>query len=141
MAGLTFYAAFVIHTAAAVLGAESTVGFVTERVTNWSNLLGAIALPPLLIDHLRCRPAGRLRAITLLLWTTLLLVQVGLIAIHPAMDRLLNPADLDVLDPRRFRALHRIYLWLSTAEILSFPVYAACIVALWHRRDTTPPAR
>ncbi len=40
--GLTFYAVLVIPTGAKVLGSHTEQGFVTQQVTNWLNLVGAM---------------------------------------------------------------------------------------------------
>jgi hypothetical protein len=137
--GLTFYAAFVIHTAAAVLGSESTVGFITQRVTNDVNILASIALPLLLIDHLKS-PPNLLRRLTLLTWSLLATLQLAMISLHPFLDRLLHPADFSITEFPQFHLLHKIYLCLASAQILTFPLYLGLLVTLWQQRDRSPTA-
>jgi hypothetical protein len=51
-------------------------------------------------------------------------VQIELILLHPALDRLLGP-QAKVLDYDRFDILHRIYLMSSTVQ------WGAAIVHIW----------
>src|SRR5436190_19571918 len=48
LGGFTFYSTVVIHTGHRVLGGLLEVGFVTQRVTSWLNLIGVVALLVLL---------------------------------------------------------------------------------------------
>ena len=58
--GLTFYAAVVVPTGVEVLGGAAEQGFITQRVSNIINLLGALTLA-VLVGTLRqvARRAGR----------------------------------------------------------------------------------
>src|SRR6478609_2168075 len=92
LVGFTFYSAVVIHVGARVLGSQLRQGLITQRVTDWLNLAGAIALAVMLwnlaaIWRARTRPLRLLLAVT---WLLMAIVQIELILLHPSMDRLLD---------------------------------------------------
>ena len=65
LGGFTFYSGVAIPMGVEVLGGHRTVGFITERVTNWLNVSGAIALAILLWDMLAARSArGKVLRVT-----------------------------------------------------------------------------
>ena len=118
LGGFTFYASVVVPTGMKVLGGHVKQGFITQQVTGWLNLSGAVALPILFWNTLaiwsaRGRCARWTLAVTLV---TMSLVQVELFLLHPAMDRLLDPQAREVLDYNRFDTLHWIYLMSSTIQ-------------------------
>ena len=117
--GLTFYAAVVVPVGGELLG-ETQQGFVTQRVTNWLNGIGAVAL--LLVGVYLLEQRGRLLFSN---WCVLLLIQIGLFLVHVSLDRMLEHETTSVLDPDRFYGVHRIYLLLTTTQWLFG------VVALW----------
>lgn len=56
-------------------------------------------------------------------------VKVGLFALHPAMDRLLDPRAKTVLDDARFYQLHVVYLTSSTIQWVAGVLHVWCAVA------------
>ena len=117
--GLTFYAVVVVPVGGELLG-ETQQGFVTQRVTNWLNVIGAVAL--LLVGAYLLEHRGRLLCSN---WCVLLLIEIGLCLMHVPLDRMLENETTSVLDPDRFYGIHRIYLLLTTAQWLFG------VVALW----------
>ena len=119
MGGFSFYGGVVIAVGAKVVaGGESEFGFVTQQVTYWLNVSGCVALTIFLVDLLadwRVLPRwGRWGLMGI--WMALAMIQISLICIHPAMDRLLNPENFSISQRPHFRHLHMAYLILSTFE-------------------------
>lgn len=107
-----------------VLG-TTTQGFVTRLVTNAINASVAVSVVALSweiwaggVDRTRFAQ----RCLVLLTLCVAACVVV-LASLHPQMERLLVAETLEVKQPERFYALHRIYLWVSTLQWLcSLPI-------------------
>jgi hypothetical protein len=129
--GFTFYGSVVIPTGIKVLHGHVAQGFITQQVTGWLNLSGAIALPILLWNTKAIWPArGRWARWTLVAtWVVMAAVQVELFLLHPALDRLLDPEAREVLDYDHFDMLHRVYLMSSTAQWAAGVLHVWCAVA------------
>jgi len=128
--GFTFYSAVVIPVLHESLGSLET-GYVTQRVTDYLNAAGVLAVALWWLSAWADRPAvsglaGRAR-LGLLAATTLLLA--GLIALHRVMDGRLESGGL-----RDFYPLHRAYLVASTAQW--FVNLGLIAVVLILRRDS-----
>jgi hypothetical protein len=118
LGGFTFYSGVVIHVGIRVLGSHLRQGLITQQVTNWLNLIGAIALPIMLwntasIWSSRGPVARFFLAAT---WLAMAAVQVELFALHPLLDRLLDAPARAILDYDRFDTLHRLYLLSATLQ-------------------------
>jgi hypothetical protein len=125
LGGFTFYSAVVIHVGTRVLGSHVKQGLITQRVTEWLNVAGAVALPVMLWNA-RAVWAARGRALRLTLaatWAIMALVQAELFALHPTMDRLIDGRA--VLDVAAFDRLHVAYLTSATVQ------WAAGLVHVW----------
>ena len=131
LGGFTFYGAVVIPAGMKVLGSHLRQGFITQQVTQSLNLIGAIALPILLWNAVAAWPErGRLLRLGLALtWIVMALIQIELFALHPMLDRLLDPHARAILDDDRFDLLHRVYLVSSTAQWVAGIVHAWCVAA------------
>ena len=128
--GFTFYAAVVVPIGQQVLGAHFEQGLITRRVTVYLNLAGLAALLPLAWDMLSTADTLRWRCwARWLAWAGMLATLLVLFWLHPRMDSFLDPDTHEFIDRRAFAPLHRIYLWLSTAQWLCGIVYA--LFALW----------
>ncbi len=134
LGGFTFYSAVVVPVGTERLGVTSQ-GFITQRVTEFLNLVGAVALVPLGWDALAGAAPGRGRWLRVLLWLVLAGTLVTLWVMHPAMSEYLDPSTEHVRDRRLFRRLHRIYLWVSTAQWLAGLIYLGVTVRDWRRAD------
>lgn len=125
--GFTFYSAVVIPVLHDVLGSLDT-GYVTQRVTDFLNASGVVAVLVWWAALWAERSLGSLRVRRLrlgfLAGTTLLLVV--LIVLHRVMDARLEAGSL-----RGFYPLHRAYLVASTAQwFLNLGLLAGSL-ALW----------
>ena len=126
--GLTFYGLVVVPTGTKLLGSTQQ-GFITQRVTNYLNLIGWVALTALLWNVVRQR--RKLLAAT---WLVMLAAQIAPMAIHPQLDKMLNPADFEVLDEAQFHPLHEVYLSITGVQWTAAVVYLAQSLWLWTRR-------
>ena len=138
LGGFPFYSGVAIPMGVQVLGGHRTVGFITERVTNWLNVAGVVTLAILLWNIMAVRPsAGKLLRITLLVtWLLMLAIEVELIVLHPVMDRLLVPHAREILDEDRFELFHHVYLISSSVQWFFGVVHVGAISIAWQPRGS-----
>lgn len=124
--GFLFYAGIVIPAATDVLG-STTQGFVTRRVTNSLNALGAVSTVLLVWDLIALRRARSSATNKTLLFASACigLFTLLLVWLHIRLDGMLDPSDMTVADSSLFYLLHRVYLWVSTLQWL------ASLIAMW----------
>jgi hypothetical protein len=134
LGGFTFYAGVAIPMGVEVLGSHMRVGFITERVTNWLNVGGVIAMAILLANMALSRGVGGkwLRRAMLITWVLMACVEVELIVLHPIMDRLIatQPHRM-ILNEDRFDLLHHFYLISTTCQWALGVVHVWCICLSW----------
>ena len=106
--GLTVYASIVVPVGTEVFS-PTEQGFVTQRVTHWINVLAAVWLASSYVGTKLDRQLTALWCIQLVLLTTL-------VPLHWWLDGMLNPSSLSVTDGDQFYEVHRLYLWLTTAQ-------------------------
>jgi hypothetical protein len=137
LGGFTFYSGVAIPMGVEVLGGHRTVGFITERVTNWLNVAGVAALAILLWNMMAVRPSvGKLLRITLIAtWLLMLAIELELISLHPVMDRLLVPHAREILNEDRFDLLHHVYLISSSVQWFVGVVHVGAISIAWQPRS------
>jgi len=113
--GFTFYAGFVVPIGQRVLGSHIVQGFITREVTLWLNAVGGAALVPLAWELLstRQKPGG---FVQLACGALLALGLAALWFLHGQMDAHLDLVERRILDREAFYLLHRVYLWISTAQ-------------------------
>jgi hypothetical protein len=61
--------------------------------------------------------------------------QAVLFALHPSLDRLLDPATRTVADHARFYATHRAYLLVTAAQWIAGAVHMGLVLAAWRAED------
>ncbi len=127
--GLTFYGLVVVPTGAKIIGSTQQ-GFITQQVTHYLNLIGWLAITALLWDVIRER--RKLLAGT---WIVMLAAQIALMVIHPQLDQMLNPANLEILDEARFHPLHETYLSITGVQWTAALIHLAQSLWLWERRS------
>lgn len=142
LGGFTFYAGVAIPMGVEVLGSHKAVGFITQRVTNWLNFGGVIALAILLANLLLSRDVGGkwIRRTLLITWILMACIEIELIYLHPVMDRLIttHPHRM-ILDDDRFELLHHFYLISTTVQWALGVVHVWCIVLCWTFADRMTP--
>ncbi len=130
LGGLTFYALVVVPIGADILGSTGQ-GFITQRVTNQLNLIGAGVLAMLLANVFVRR--GRLLTAT---WLVPAATQVALFTMHPWLDGMLDATTQEIADGELFYKRHGMYLDVTAVQ------WAALLVHLWCVQSTskTSPA-
>lgn len=136
LGGLTFYSAVVIRVAHKVVGSHRDVGFITRRVTNWINVAAVVALAALLVNLIRTgRNSGRGLWVGLVAtWGLLAVLQIVLIALHPMLDRALDPDAGTILNRQGFYRLHQVYLIASSLQMLAGVFHAGYVLRAWQRQ-------
>ena len=139
LGGFTFYSGVAIPMGVQVLGTHRAVGFITQRVTNWLNVGGVIALSILFWNLLLgWHNRGKLLRNTMLVtWLLMAAIEIELISLHPAMDRLIGLTSINghpvrqVLGEERFDFLHQVYLISTTVQWCLGVVHVWCISLAW----------
>jgi len=130
LGGFTFYSAVVIHVGTDVLGDHRPVGFITQRVSNWLNLIGAIALLLSLWNMAAIWPAaGRWkRGFLALSWLAMAIALAALVILHRSLDGVLNTDSQEIVNYKEFLWLHRGYLAVSTAQWGAGLLHVFCLL-------------
>jgi len=130
LGGLTFYALVVVPIGSDILGSTGQ-GFITQRVTNWLNLIAAASLVLLLVNVAKQR--GRLLTAS---WVALAITQATLFAMHPWLDAMLDASAESIAEPALFYWRHGIYLDVTAVQ------WVTLFVHLWGVQSTsrTSPA-
>lgn len=131
--GFTFYASVVVPLGQEVFGPEQ--GFLTQRVTNYMNLAGAIALALLAIDAAAERVGPVRWRLRWVAWCAMAVGLVALVVLHPWLDALLDADNARILDRHAFRPGHRAYLWISTIQWVAMLAYLTLTLWIWHEAD------
>src|SRR6266851_5539710 len=137
LGGFTFYSTVVIHTGHRVIGGLLEVGFVTQRVTFWLNLIGVAALLIFLWNVIAMwrGPCVNMRWALAVTWLIMAAVQVSLFVLHPALDNVLDTHTHQILDRLCFRSLHNTYLTVSTVQWAAGLLHLWFALAVWRRFD------
>ena len=133
--GFTFYSSVVVPVGQEVLGSHRRQGFVTRRVTNYLNLAGAIALPPLAWDAWASGRSRWRRRVRWFAWGGMAVALFVLVWVHLSLDALLDPEAHRILDRKAFRLTHQWYLMTSTFQWVCAMVYAALALQMWREDD------
>jgi hypothetical protein len=142
MGGFTFYTLIVIPTGAKVLGSERQVGFITQQVTQWLNLIGIGTLLLLLwntLAELSSTPKRLFRLGLIATWAAMAVTLIGLFISHGWIDALLDIENKKVHGLGHFYDLHRLYMVIATVQ------WCAALAHLWLMlrvgENTAPLAR
>ena len=130
--GFMFYGSVVVPVGGRILGSETKQGFITQSVTNYLNLAGAVCLI-VWLEHLWHDRQNGVSKLEWGLWSFAAVSAIGLPGIHVQMDHLLGVESSSVLDPERFGRLHRIYLVTSSLQWLASLALLFLAVLRWHR--------
>ena len=135
--GFTFYAAVVIPSGHEVLGSHREVGFITQQVTRWLNLIGIAALSILLwnVRTVWCVAHARLRTWLAASLAVMSGAQIALFVMHPSLDAMLDAEGGRILSRSHFYGLHRIYLITATVQWLATLIHIYSGLASWRIAD------
>jgi hypothetical protein len=125
--GFVFYAAVVVPVGRDKIG--SLQSYVTQYVTDYLNLSGAIALLLLAWDVLASSvKKGRRWA----LWLIMAAALAVLVWLHIRLEDSLNPEGPDW---RAFTVNHRLYLWTSTVQWGCAVLFTLISLQVWKSED------
>ena len=130
--GFFFYATFVVPIGTNVLESAVLQGAITQRVTHWLNLLGAISLILLVCDQLACASGRKWRWLAWSVMALSLLVQFSL---HPILDSHFHPDDLTYSDRAAFKFWHGVYLWTSAVQWFAGLLAVWLMIRAWHNES------
>ena len=119
LGGLTFYAAVVVPIGTEIIGGTEQ-GFITQRVTNWLNLLGIVTLILLAINAWSERTNAIVGS-----WCLASVCQASLLAIHRVLDAQLDSVTQSIGDADTVYQSHRYYLIVTTV------MWLAVLAHLW----------
>jgi hypothetical protein len=129
--GFLFYSAVVISVGTDVVGSWMQ-GQITRHVTDWMNGIGAGALVILAWDQLANPESRGCRRARWGLWLVLAASLVGLLALHPVVEGLLDGSGSASRGPyRTFYFWHRVYLYVATAQWVAGLAYVAVMLRAW----------
>ena len=114
LGGLTFYAGIVVPIGTEIIGGTQQ-GFVTQRVTNWLNAFGVVALLGLGVNAW-FRERNWAIVVT---WLLAALSQLSLLALHPLLDVHLDLTTRTIRDNGWFYECHRAYLIVTASTWLA----------------------
>jgi hypothetical protein len=143
--GFMFYGGVVVPVGASVLGSETEQGFITQAVTNYLNVAGAVCV---IVWGVALRfdgpPASRTARAGWSLWS-LIVVALGIqIGLHIVMDRWLDTASRTIIDERKFIQFHEAYITTSTVQWLLCLALLGLTLVAWRNeaegksRSTAP---
>jgi hypothetical protein len=131
--GFMFYGGVVVPVGARILGSETQQGFITQAVTHYLNLAGAVTLG-IWFEHLW---HDRLRGVTRnawLLWSLMAGLQIVLVIVHWQMDLVLSMESTSILDPVWFGRFHKIYIGSSSVQWFAALVLLLLTLRRWDQR-------
>ena len=134
--GFMFYGGVVVPVGGAILGSEREQGFITQSVTNYLNLAGAVCLI-LFFEHLWYHRRMGVSALEWGLWSFAVVSLVVLAVIHRQMDQILSAESSSILDPVRFGRFHKVYIGTSSLQWLASLAMLFLTLAQWKRQDST----
>ena len=127
-----FYGGVVVSVGAQIPESETKQGFITQSVTNYLNLAGAICLM-VWVEHLwHCRRNG-VSATEWVIWCFLSITLIGLAGIHFQMDRILVAETTSVMDPQKFGLLHKMYIGTSSVQWFASLILLFLTLRRWDR--------
>jgi hypothetical protein len=133
--GFLFYASVVVPVGQQ-LTSHLRQGLITQQVTDYLNLSGAVALLPLAWDCIvSSDPSLRRRLLRWVAWTGMTLALALLAWLHPRLDELVDRDSLSIADRALFRERHRLYLWISTIQWALGVAYSILMLMAWRAGD------
>ena len=132
--GFMFYGGVVVPVGAEILGSDIKQGFVTQAVTNYLNVAGAVCLVVWLEYLWHYRRCGISMA-EWCVWSLLAISLVGLAGVHFQMDRILIAETTTVSEPKQFHLLHKMYIGTSSLQWLASLFLLFLTLRSWNRQD------
>jgi hypothetical protein len=134
--GFTFYAAVVVRVGTEELGPLGQ-GLITRQVTNYLNAAGALALLVLAWDVIATADSSVRRRFVR--FSTALAMAIGLallVVLHFPLEAQIDSVNYDIRDRDAFHPLHRLYLWISTAQWCCAILHTVLTIQAWRTEDS-----
>ena len=129
--GFFFYAAVVVPSGTVVHGSFGQ-GLLTRHVTDWMNMIGAVAVTILAWDQIVDGDSRALRWGRWGLWVVLVTGLTALAVLHPRIEPYIDSQ----MDYREFYWLHRVYLYVATAQWVASLGYVVLMLRAWRTSPT-----
>ena len=134
MGGFMFYGAVVVPTNRVELKDMPQRGTITQKVTEWMNLAGTLALMVLFVDTFASSVGGqRWRWVA---WAGMVIPHLFLIWLHRELTHQMNVPGFHRSDMQGFLIWHRVYLITNTVQWLSGMVFLGLTLRQWRREDS-----
>lgn len=132
--GFAFYGGVVVPVGTKVLGSGTEQGFITQPVTNYLNLAGAVCLL-LWLEHLWRERRSGVNWLEWLVWGFATLSLLVLVVTHLQMDRFLIGESTTVLERGTFRLYHKLYIGTISLQWADCLLLLFLAVKRWHDQD------
>ena len=136
--GFMFYGGVVVPVGAKILGSDTKQGFVTQAVTNYLNVAGAVCLI-VWLEHLWHYRRSGVSWAEWSVWSLIAISLVGLAGIHRQMDQILVSETTSVSDPKQFHLLHKMYIGTSSLQWLASLFLLFLALRTWNKQDLKRP--
>lgn len=136
--GFGFYVSIVVPIGTDILGSARNQGMITQQVTDWLNLFAGIAVVAMLLEsYVSWKSIAGFSKWWLLSLAVLVSVFLGgLVWLHPVLDAMIDPSEMEISDEAKFYQLHRLYLWLSTIQWIAAWAWLIVLSHRWSRTKT-----
>ena len=129
--GFMFYGGVAVPEGGRILGSETKQGFITQAVTNYLNIAGAVCLTIWLEQLWHDRRNG-VSKIEWGVWCINVGLLLVLIVVHAQMDRVLSIQSTAILDARWFDRFHKMYIGTSTLQWMTSLVMLFQTLRRWN---------
>ena len=133
MGGFMFYGAVVVPTNRIELKDMPQRGTITQKVTEWMNFAGTLALLVLFVDAY-ASSAGR-QPWRWIAWRGMMIPHLFLIWLHNELTKQMTAPGFHQSDMKGFLIWHRVYLITNTVQWFSGMVFLALTLRQWRRED------
>ncbi|HEV3145026.1 MAG TPA: hypothetical protein VGZ47_14135 [Gemmataceae bacterium] len=134
MGGFMFYGAVVVPTNRVELKDMPERGTITQKVTEWMNLAGTLALLVFFAD-IYASPVG-LQRWRWIAWAGMLIPHLFLIWLHHELTKQMSAPGFHQSPMHSFLIWHRVYLITNTVQWFAGMVFLAMTLRQWRREDS-----
>jgi hypothetical protein len=132
--GFVFYSSVAIPVGHRVLESRHQQALLTKDVANYLNLAGMASILPLLWDAFAPDPSLLRRLMRAALWAIVLATLLVQVYLYRELNAMF-PEVMEGNDPPSFTPLHRVYLWVSTAQFAAAVGYLLSALLAWRAQD------
>ena len=133
--GFMFYGGVVVPVGGRILESETQQGFITQSVTDYLNLAGALCLSLWLENLFHERRTG-VSKLEWGLWGFAACSLVVLVVVHGFMDQNLGLEPARVLNPRSFDRSHKVYIGTSSLQWLACLAMLFLAILRWNKKSS-----